>query len=227
MLQHGASSLVKTAGAVSLSALTAWMCCMEGLASMAKPVEEKKEPRPAQEKGKSLREHEPRPVKGDARENEPALQHEVRDHEPTSSHCSPEGSPVAPRLCAVRAPPFGPTPWESAEFNQPPYAANDDLWISLNDGWVVRVHRSLRSRLFHPIHRSCPVRIEDLEARRICHLVVRASRLGTSCAGGSVVPWPSSAAISRDGPMERMVFLSPCRKCSKRTKLLWCAPPTT
>ena len=43
MLQHGASSLVKTAGAVSLSALTAWMCCMEGLASMAKPVEEKKE----------------------------------------------------------------------------------------------------------------------------------------------------------------------------------------
>ena len=167
MLQHGASSLVKTAGAVSLSALTAWMCCMEGLASMAKPVEEKKESRPAQEKGKSLREHEPRPVKGDARENEPALQHEVRDHEPTSSHCSPEGSPVAPRLCAVRAPPFGPTPWESAEFNQPPYAANDDLWISLNDGWVVRVHRSLGGRLFHPIHRSCPARTEDLEARRI------------------------------------------------------------
>ena len=32
---------------------------------------------------------------------------------------------------------------------------------------MVRVHRSLRSRLFHPIHRSCPVRIEDLEARRI------------------------------------------------------------
>jgi hypothetical protein len=145
MLQHGANRLVKTAGAVSLSALTAWMCCMEGLASMAKPVEEKKEPRPAQEKRKGLREHEPRPVKGDARENEPALQHEVRDHEPTSSYCSPEGSPVAPRLCAVRAPPLGPTPWESAEFNQPPYAANDDLWISLNGGWVVRVHRSLRS----------------------------------------------------------------------------------
>jgi len=43
VLQNGASQLVKTAGAVSLSALTAWMCCMEGLASMAKPVEEKRE----------------------------------------------------------------------------------------------------------------------------------------------------------------------------------------
>ena len=40
LLQNGASQLVITAGAVSLSALTAWMCCMEGLASMAKPVEE-------------------------------------------------------------------------------------------------------------------------------------------------------------------------------------------
>ena len=167
VLQNGASQLVKTAGAVSLSALTAWMCCHEGLASMVNTKKENSETRPAQEKEKSLREHEPRPAKGDARENEPALQHEVRDHEPTSSYCSPEGSPVAPRLCAVRAPPLGPTPWESAEFNQPPYAANDDLWISLNGGWVVRVHRSLRSRLFHPIHRSCPVRIEDLEARRI------------------------------------------------------------
>ena len=60
----------------------------------------------------------------------------------------------------------------------------------------------------------------------LCHLVVRASRLGTGCAGGSVVPWPSSAATSGDGSMERMVFLSPSRKCSKRAKLLWCAPHT-
>ena len=34
VLQNGANHLVKTAGAVSLSALTAWMCCHEGLASM-------------------------------------------------------------------------------------------------------------------------------------------------------------------------------------------------
>ena len=135
VLQNGASQLVKTAGAISLSALTAWMCCHEGLASIANTKKENSEPRPAQEKEKSLREHEPRPVKGDARENEPALQHEVRDHEPTSFYCSPKGSPAAPRLCAVRAPSLGPTPWESVEFNQPPCAANDDLWISLNGGW--------------------------------------------------------------------------------------------
>jgi hypothetical protein len=62
MLQHGANRLVKTAGAVSLSALTAWMCCMEGLASIAKPVEEKKESRPAQEQEKRPRENQPGPT---------------------------------------------------------------------------------------------------------------------------------------------------------------------
>ena len=31
----------------------------------------------------------------------------------------------------------------------------------------MRIHRSLRSRLFHPVHRSCPVRTEDLEAQRV------------------------------------------------------------
>ena len=32
---------------------------------------------------------------------------------------------------------------------------------------MVRIHRSLRSRLFHPVHRSCPVQVQDLERRRI------------------------------------------------------------
>ena len=31
----------------------------------------------------------------------------------------------------------------------------------------MRIHRSFRSRLFHPVHRSCPVRTEDLEAQRV------------------------------------------------------------
>ena len=33
--------------------------------------------------------------------------------------------------------------------------------------WIVSVGRSLRTRKFHPVHRSCPVRIGDLEPRRI------------------------------------------------------------
>jgi hypothetical protein len=49
VLQNGASQLVKTAGAVSLSALTAWMCCHEGLASMVSMKKENSETRPAQE----------------------------------------------------------------------------------------------------------------------------------------------------------------------------------
>jgi len=57
-------------------------------------------------------------------------------------------------------------PWEFPEFNQSLSAANNNLWINLNGGWVMRIYR-LKSRLFHPIHRNYPVRIEDLEAKRI------------------------------------------------------------
>ena len=153
MLQHGASSLVKTAGAVSLSALTAWMCCMEGLASMAKPVEEKKEPRPAQNQEKRPRENEPGPT---------------NPTEPTYD-CSLTGSPTVPRLCALRgqAMAAGPLdgPWNGAEFQGMPTGSND-RWRSLPQGWWVRVHGGLRSRLYHPVHTTTPVRCEDLEPER-------------------------------------------------------------
>ena len=153
MLQHGASSLVKTAGAVSLSALTAWMCCMEGLASMAKPVEEKKEPRPAQKQEKRPRENEPGPTN------------------PTESthDCSLTGSLTVPRLCALRgqAMAAGPLdgPWNGAEFQGMPTGSND-RWRSLPQGCWVRVHGGLRSRLYHPVHTTTPVRCEDLEPER-------------------------------------------------------------
>ena len=153
MLQHGANRLVKTAGAVSLSALTAWMCCMEGLASMAKPVEEKKEPRPAQEQEKRPRENEPGPTN------------------PTESthDCSLTGSLTVPRLCAFRGQAMagGPMdgPWNGAEFQGMPTGSND-RWRSLPGGWWVRVHGGLRSRLYHPVHTTTPVRCEDLEPER-------------------------------------------------------------
>ena len=153
MLQHGASRLVKTAGAVSLSALTAWMCCVEGLASMAKPVEEKKEPRPAQEQEKRPRENEPGPTN------------------PTESthDCSLTGSLTVPRLCAFRGQAMagGPMdgPWNGAEFQGVPTGSND-RWRNLPGGWWVRVHGGLRSRLYHPVHTTTPVRCEDLEPER-------------------------------------------------------------
>lgn len=60
---------------------------------------------------------------------------------------------------------MGPQPWMSNGYMQPPHAANDNVWILVDGGWVVGVHRGLRMRKFHPVHRSCPVRIGDLEPR--------------------------------------------------------------
>lgn len=56
VLQNGANHLVKIAGAVSLPALTAWMYCHEGLASIAKVGTKKNgESRPAQKHTKRSR----------------------------------------------------------------------------------------------------------------------------------------------------------------------------
>ena len=64
---------------------------------------------------------------------------QVRLHEPTSVNCSPMGS--RPRLCAVRADQTSsPTPWNVVEFDQPPWAAKEDLWVQMHGEWIVRVH---------------------------------------------------------------------------------------
>ena len=57
-------------------------------------------------------------------------------------------------------------PWNSVEFQGMP-TGNSDRWRSLVGGWYCRVHGGLRSRLFHPVHTSTPVRPEDLEAERV------------------------------------------------------------
>jgi hypothetical protein len=111
------------------------------------------------------RENEPWPKHHGTRGHEPVSDPGVRVHEPASVNCSPTGS--RPRLCAVRADQTSsPTPWNAVEFDQPPRAANEDLWVQMNGGWIVRVHRSLRTRKFHPVHRTCPVRTSDLEPGR-------------------------------------------------------------
>ena len=66
MLQKGTSSVVKTAGAVTLAALTALMCCHEGLATMAKGMDEKTNPRPVQEKEKRSNENERDPTRANS-----------------------------------------------------------------------------------------------------------------------------------------------------------------
>ena len=169
---------MKTAGAVSLSALTAWMCCHEGLAPMANMKNENSETRPAQEHHKRPREHEPGP-----------METSTNDY---ATHCSLTGSSaVTPRLCALGGhamaggDPQG--PWNSAEFQGMP-TGNSDRWRSLVGGWYCRVHGGLRSRLFHPVHTSTPVRPEDLEAERVTVI--------WHCPGGR--PW--TRMIHQDDP---------------------------
>ena len=165
VLQNGASQLVKTAGAVSLSALTAWMCCHEGLASLAKPGEEKNKSRPAQEQKKRPRENEPGPT----------------NPTETTADCSLTGSPIVPRLCAVRGAMAAGSwsgPWDDAEFQSLP-TGSSDRWRNLPGGWWVRIHGGLRSRLYHPVHASTPVRCEDLEPER--------TTVVWHCTGGR--PW--------------------------------------
>ena len=109
------------------------------------------------------------PEKSGVKDHEPTLEAGMRVHESIpGDHIGPEGSLGTLRLCAVRANQnLGPRPCDTREFNQPPYAANEDLWVTMSGGWMVRIPSSLRSRLFHPVHRSCPVQPQDLEARRV------------------------------------------------------------
>ena len=82
------------------------------------------------------RENDPRPKHHGTRGHEPAVSDPgVRVHEPASVNCSLTGS--RPRLCALRADQTSsPTPWNAVEFDQPPRAANEDLWVQMNGGWL-------------------------------------------------------------------------------------------
>ena len=191
------SKIAKVAGAVGFAALAAWMTQHKG--PMGHKNAAKEDPIRARQKTigpsraadprvgapewwaverRCSREDEPEPVGKDVRENEPTSTMGARDYEPATIHCSPWGSPEhPPRLCAVRAgQTFGPQPWEAPEFGQPPHRGPDDLWLQISGGWVVRVHRQPRSRLFHPIHRSCPVEASDLEDKRISVIWFSGSR---------------------------------------------------
>jgi len=47
-------------------------------------------------------------------------------------------------------------PWELPTFQEFPYLKNSDQWSSMLSGWMIRIHRKKRLRLFHPLHRSTP-----------------------------------------------------------------------
>ena len=86
-----------------------------------------------------------------------------------------------PRLCAVRGAMAAGSwsgPWDDAEFQSLP-TGSSDRWQNLLGGWWVRIHGGLRSRLYHPVHTSTPVRCEDLEPER--------TTVVWHCTGGR--PW--------------------------------------
>ena len=49
-------------------------------------------------------------------------------------------------------------PWTLSEFSRPP-CGKSDKWIEdyMSEGWLIRAHGKMRKRLFHPVHRSCPI----------------------------------------------------------------------
>lgn len=62
-----------------------------------------------------------------------------------------------------------PAPWTLPAFSKPP-CGKSDKWIEdyMGKGWLIRAHGSkMRKRLFHPIHRSCPIDCSLLLPERI------------------------------------------------------------
>ena len=66
--------------------------------------------------------NDPGPEISGVKDHDPTLEVGMRIHEPIpNDHISPEGSPGAPRFCAVRANlNLGPRPWEAQGFYQQP-----------------------------------------------------------------------------------------------------------
>lgn len=50
--------------------------------------------------------------------------------------------------------------WDHAALQHLP--GGRDRWVILEDRWLVRIHGETRRRSFQPIHRSCPVRAEQI-----------------------------------------------------------------
>ena len=131
------------------------MCLQKGLASKVKGWEEKTQSRPAEEHEKRSRGNEPDPPRSNPSD--------------FAMHSSLTGSPLdVPRLCAVGAPAMSQNrgPWNEQAFQNPPARSNTDRWVTLTGGFYCRVHGGFRSRLFHPVHSSTPIRPEDLEPWR-------------------------------------------------------------
>ena len=121
-----------------------------------------------------------------AREDEPAPTVSARGDEPASHvqgslgihhYSSPEGSLDHRRgmpamdgrmsLKAVRFPtqPLEAEPWDGPAYQNMPRGAKD-RWVEIPGFWV-RHHAKLRQRNYHPLHRSTPFILEDLEQTRV------------------------------------------------------------
>ena len=54
--------------------------------------------------------------------------------------------------------------WDHAALQHLP--GGRDRWVILENRWLVRIHGETRRRSFEPIHRSCPVRAEQIGSNR-------------------------------------------------------------
>ena len=64
-----------------------------------------------------------------------------------------------------------PEPWKKDRY-QCEQSSRQDLWDLSQRGWAIRVHRHSRTNPFHPVHRSTPVDIKQLEPMRVTHQIL-------------------------------------------------------
>ena len=59
-------------------------------------------------------------------------------------------------------------PWILAQFLHPPGRGSSDTWeLGLTqEGWLVRLHRKSRKRLYHPLHQNLPIDPTQLSTER-------------------------------------------------------------
>eukprot|EP00435_Cladocopium_sp_Y103_P073367 s158_g43.t1 len=100
----------------------------------------------------------------------------------TSGSCSGmSAEKITGAVAAIGSPTFGLMPWTAPEFNQPPRAAQDDIWIQITGGWAVKVHRSLRTNRF--------LQTQDLEPRRSRARGWERSIQEDQWGSGQIAPW--------------------------------------
>ena len=97
-----------------------------------------------------------------------------------------------------------PGPWSMAKYEQAPKGADKWDLTLMEEGWLIRHHGTKgRVRPFHPIHRSCPVRGDELSGERITKV------FNNDTPQGEVLQdrWMEQRTWQRAGPWKGYTFL--------------------